>query len=378
MVCGRYGICTSNGQCSCPPEENFFRPFNDRKKDLGCPQMTSIYCNSSQYHSFIELRNTSYFAFEFNHELTSNILRFDGKKLEDCKRECLRNCSCKAVVFSYDSDGARSGSCVLLNEVFSLVGNEDGMDKRVFLKVQNSSKAHNQAPTTSGGKKSRFHIVIIGSTLAAFFGIILSIAACFVLFKRTTHESSKAGDFLDLEPILRGMLTRFSYNELKIITEDFSRKLREGGFGSVYEGTLSNSTKIVVKHLDGLGHVMESFLTEVNIVGGIHHVNLIKLTGYCANKSHRLLIYEHMVNGSMDMWIYHKNQDNGLTWHTRQRIISDIAKGLAYLHDDSNQKIFHLDIKPQNILLDQNVNAKISDFGLSKLIEKDKSKIVLG
>ncbi|KAM3301999.1 hypothetical protein P3S67_016501 [Capsicum chacoense] len=374
MVCGKYGICTGDGQCSCPPEENFFRPLDERKKDLGCSQLTSINCNSSQYHSFIELRNTTYFAFELNHELASSMLQFEGKKLEDCKRTCLRDCSCKAVVYRDDSDGATSGSCLLLTDVFSLIDEEE-TDKRVFLKVQNSSKAQNQSSIISGGNKSRSHIVILGSTLAAFFGIILNITACFVLFKKRTRDSRKAGDFLDLEPILPGMLTRFTYNELKIITEDFSRKLGEGGFGAVYEGTLSNGTKIAVKRLDGLGHVMESFVTEVKIVGGIHHVNLVKLFGFCAEKRERLLIYEHMVNGSLDRWIYNKNQENGLTWHTRQRIITDIAKGLAYLHDECSQKIIHLDIKPQNILLDQNFNAKISDFGMSKLIEKDKSKI---
>ncbi|KAH0653784.1 hypothetical protein KY289_031462 [Solanum tuberosum] len=302
MVCGRYGICTSNGQCSCPPEPTFFRPLDDRKKDVGCSQLISIYCNSSH---------------------------------------------------------------------------EDGMDRGVFLKVQNSSKTLSNSTKIAGGKKSRPHTVIIGSTLGAFFGIILSITACFVIFKKRTHDSTKAGDFMDLEPILPGMLIRFSYNELRIIAEDFSRKLGEGGFGSVYEGTLSNGTKIAVKHLDGLGHVMESFLTEVNIVGGIHHVNLVKLIGFCAEKSQRLLIYEHMVHGSLDRWIYHKNEENGLGWHTKQRIITDIAKGLAYyLHDECSQKIIHLDIKPQNILLDKNFNAKISDFGLSKLIDKDESKVV--
>ncbi|XP_009763890.1 G-type lectin S-receptor-like serine/threonine-protein kinase SD2-5 [Nicotiana tabacum] len=382
MVCGKYSICTNNGQCTCPPERNFFRPFFERKQDLGCSQLTSIYCNSSQYHSFVELRNTTYFAFEFNHELTSSISPLKGKKLEDCKRACLSICSCKAAVFKYDSDGAQRGSCLLLNEVLSLIDNEGELDTRVFLKVQNSSKsqdsskAQNQPPIISGGKKPIPLRVIIGSTLAAFFGIILSISTCFVLFRKRTHESSKAGDLLDLEPILPGILARFPYNELKIITEDFSSKLGEGGFGSVYEGTLSNGTKIAVKHLDGVGHVMESFLTEVKIVGGIHHINLVKLIGFCAEKSHRLLIYEHMVNGSLDRWISHKNPENGLSWRTRRRIISDIAKGLAYLHEDCSQKIIHLDIKPQNILLDQNFNAKISDFGLSKLIEKDKSNVV--
>ncbi|XP_010324079.3 G-type lectin S-receptor-like serine/threonine-protein kinase SD2-5 [Solanum lycopersicum] len=265
MVCGRYGICTSNGQCSCPSDQNFFRSLDERKKDVGCLQLTSIYCNSSQYHSFVELKNTTYFAFEYNRETIPSKFWFGGITLEDCKRACLRNCSCKAVVFGYDVDETRTGACLLLNEVFSLVDTDDRWHKRVLLKVQNSSNTQNQ----SGGKKSRRHTVIIGSTLAAIFGIILSITACFVIFKKRTQDSTKSGDFMDLEPNFTGMLTRFSYNELRIITEDFSRKLGEGGFGSVYEGTLSNGTKIAVKRLDGLGHVMDSFLTEVNIVGGI-------------------------------------------------------------------------------------------------------------
>ncbi|XP_055824530.1 G-type lectin S-receptor-like serine/threonine-protein kinase SD2-5 [Solanum dulcamara] len=373
MVCGRYSICANNGQCTCPPQENFFRPFSDRKPDLGCSLLSSIDCKSLQYHSFVELKNTTYFSFKINQELNSSIFWLEGIKMEDCKRACLGNCSCKAAVFEYDWNGARRGNCLLLNEVFSLTDIEEGRGKAVFLKVQNTSKALTQSPIIPGSKPFK---VIIGSTLAALFGIILSITTCFVIFKKRTHKSRKAEDFLDLEPILPGILTRFSYNELKIITEDFSRKLGEGGFGSVYEGTLRNGTKIAVKHLDGVGQVKESFLTEVKTVGGIHHINLVKLIGFCAEKNHRLLIYEYMVNGSLDRWITHENQENGLTWNTRQRIISDIAKGLAYLHEDCSHKIIHLDIKPQNILLDQNFNAKISDFGLSKLIEKDKSKVV--
>ncbi|KAF3678604.1 hypothetical protein T459_20354 [Capsicum annuum] len=387
MVCGRYGICSNNGQCTCPAEEKFFRPFSERKPDLGCSQLTSINCNSLQYHSFVELKNTTYFSFYFNHELSSSILWLEGKQLEDCKRACLSNCSCKAAVFEYDWNWngtrrgndwneTRRGNCLLLNEVFSLIDNEERKDKTVFLKVQNPSKAQTQSPIIPGGKKSRPFKVIIGATLAALFGIILSISSCFVIFKKRTYESRKSEDSLDLEPILPGILTRFSYNELKIVTQDFSRKLGQGGFGSVYEGMLSNGTKIAVKNLDGVGQVKESFLTEVKIVGGIHHINLVKLLGFCAEKSHRLLIYEYMVNGSLDRWITHEKQENGLTWQTRQRIISDIAKGLAYLHGDCSHKIIHLDIKPQNILLDQNFNAKISDFGLSKLIDKEKSKVV--
>ncbi|XP_049386463.1 G-type lectin S-receptor-like serine/threonine-protein kinase SD2-5 [Solanum stenotomum] len=370
MVCGRYSICTNDGQCNCPVEGNFFRPIN-RNPDLGCSQLTSISCNSSHYHNLIELSDTTYFAFEINFYASSNMW-FEGTKMENCKAACLSNCSCKAAVWSK----TLRKNCLLLNEVFSLKDNWSGSDKtKVFLKVQNFAKAQYQPPIVSQRKQSRPLKVIVASALAALVGMILSISAWFVLFKKRTL-SVKARDLLDLAPILPGILTRFSYNELKIITQDFSRKLGEGGFGSVYEGTLSNGNKIAVKRLNGLGQVKDSFLTEVKIVGSIHHVNLVKLIGFCAEKDHRVLIYEYMVNGSLDRWISHEKQEYGLTWLTRQRIISDIAKGLAYLHDECNQKIIHLDIKPHNILLDQNFNAKISDFGLSKLIEKDKSKVV--
>ncbi|KAH0653798.1 hypothetical protein KY289_031476 [Solanum tuberosum] len=364
MVCGRYIICANGEQCTCPVEVNFFKPFSERNPDLGCTELTPISCDSSQYHSLVELKNTAYFSFQFNYELNSSVFWLDGKKIEDCQRACLSNCSCKAAVYDRYPDVSLPGNCLLLNEVFSLIDSGVGSDTTVFLKVQNSSNA----PVISPRQKLPFK-VIIGCTL---IGIVLILSVCSALSKKRL-EKRKAGDFLDLEPILPGILTRFSYNEPKIITQDFSRKLRKGGFGSVYEGTLSNGTKIAVKHLDGVGQVKESFLTEVKTVGGIHHINLVKLIGYCAEKSHRLLIYEYMVNGSLDRWI---TQENELTWHKSQMVISDIAKGLSYLHEDCSHKIIHLDIKPQNILLDQNFNAKISDFGLSKLIQRDKSKVV--
>ncbi|WMV39413.1 hypothetical protein MTR67_032798 [Solanum verrucosum] len=113
----------------------------------------------------------------------------------------------------------------------------------------------------------------------------------------------------------------------------FGVKLGKGGFGSVYEGTLSNGTKIAVKHLDGVGQVKESFLTEVKTVSGIHHINLVKLIGFCAEKSHRLLIYEYMVNGSLDRWI---TQENGLTWHKRQMVILTGQRLRYFVHWNIN------------------------------------------
>nr|KJB72964.1 hypothetical protein B456_011G207300 [Gossypium raimondii] len=221
--------------------------------------------------------------------------------------------------------------------------------------------------------------VIAGSIFDAFFYLLLCgllglvvLGAFFFLRSRNRFQEVEE-DHLDN---MLGMPTRFSYEELKNITKNFSNKLGEGGLGSVSQGTLPSGSQVAVKHLFGIGPVNKSFVAEVQTIGSIHHFNLVSLVGFCAEKFNRLLVYEYMANGSLDRWIFNKNQDLSLDWQVRKKIILDIAKGLAYLHEDCNRKIIHLDIKPQNILLDENFNAKVSDFGLSKLIEKDQSQVV--
>ncbi|XP_058095515.1 G-type lectin S-receptor-like serine/threonine-protein kinase SD2-5 [Magnolia sinica] len=171
------------------------------------------------------------------------------------------------------------------------------------------------------------------------------------------------------------MPRRFSYEDLRTATKDFKEKLGEGGFGSVFKGILEDGTKIAVKQLENIGQGMKEFLAEVETIGNIHHFNLVRLIGFCAERSHQLLVYEYMSNGSLDSWIFDRNKNQVLDWLTRKKIILDIAKGLAYLHEECRQRIVHLDIKPQNILLDDNFNAKVSDFGLSKLMDRDQSQV---
>ena len=131
-----------------------------------------------------------------------------------------------------------------------------------------------------------------------------------------------------------------------------------------------------MKRLDDFNQINKSFLAEVETIGNLHHFNLVRLIGFCAEKSHRLLVYEYMSNGSLDRWVFHKNLEMLLDWQQRKKIIIDIARGLTYLHDDCRQKIIHLDIKPHNILLDENFNAKVTDFGLFKLVDRDQSQVV--
>ena len=365
LVCGRYGIC-SQGQCFCPPAltngTSYFKPMNEKQPNQGCSILPPISCHLSQYHTLLELQNIDYFFFRAD---IRNI------QIQICKQACLKNCSCKAALFKYNSS-ASVGDCCLLSEVFSLK-NIDGTSNystSLFLKVQNKTEVAGNKTKT--GKRTGHAQMVIGSSLGAFLGVFVCICACLLLLWKR-RDSLEVEDHLHW---VQEMPTRFSYHELKASTKNFSCKLGEGGFGMVFEGILSNGMKVAVKRLEGLGQVKESFLAEVKTMGNIHHVNLVRLIGFCVEKSHRLLVYEYMCNGSLDKWIFHINKDLTLCWQSRKKIILDIAKGLAYLHEDCMQKIFHLDIKPQNILLDEQLRAKVSDFGLSKLIEKDQSKVV--
>ncbi|CAL5403923.1 unnamed protein product [Camellia sinensis] len=382
MVCGNYGLCSSNGQCSCleePIYNSTFWQINSRQPSLGCSLVTPISCDHSQYHTLLELKNTSYFYFNFNINININqSVNLEEKlALEDCKTSCLKNCSCKVALFAHNLGYDSRQGCLLLSEVFSLISNEETMNETVavFLKVQKSPTTQNLIPSAvnSPQKKSGQVKIIMGSSLGAFFVLFFVVASCIFFFIKKQESEDFDEFFVDQVP---GMPTRFSYEELRAMTSNFNAKLGEGGFGSVFQGTLSDGTKVAVKRLNGFGQVKKSFLAEVETIGSIHQVNLVRLIGFCAEKSYRLLVYEYMSNGSLDTWIFQRHQEQTLAWQSRKKIIMDIAKGLTYLHEECRQKIFHLDIKPQNILLDEDFNAKISDFGLSKLIDKDQSQVV--
>ncbi|KAI3516917.1 hypothetical protein L1887_16063 [Cichorium endivia] len=355
LACGRNAICSGNEICSCPGTDHF-RAVNDREPKMGCFQVTPLTCNATKDQDFIELNNIKYFTYTADME---------GVDMETCKQACLEKCSCKAALFEYGSN-TTTGNCYLPSELFTMTSVDAGVlpyNASAFIKVQNVRST----------LSSKNHVaVVLGSTIGGSVLLIIVVVG-FAMF---INQERKMKSEIEEEYLnqVSGMPTRFSYKELKTATENFSKKLGEGGFGSVFQGTLEDGSQIAVKCLEGLVHIKKSFLAEVESIGSIHHVNLVRLRGFCAWKSERLLVYEFMSNGSLDEWIYNGDRKHLLGWECRRKIILDIAKGLAYLHEDCRQKIIHLDIKPQNILLDEDFNAKVSDFGLSKLIDRNQSR----
>ncbi|XVF57965.1 hypothetical protein PTKIN_Ptkin07bG0024600 [Pterospermum kingtungense] len=367
LVCGEYGLC-SDGNCSCPKAEGYFSQVSNSDPSFGCYENTPVSCKPSNYHShsLLELKDFDYFYYIPQTQI-------ENANREKCKEACLKNCSCKAAIHRQPVNSS-VGYCFLLSKIFSFKRNVDNLHNYYsfsYIKVQNLSITQ----TISGADRlSKGEIIaILGSTL----GLILFILSMVVgMFSLRRNKNFSKDDREDDQKLERLRFTRFSFDSLGTMTENFSVKLGEGGFGSVFYGSLPNSTKIAVKCLDVTVHVKKSFLAEVKTLGSVYHINLVTLIGFCAEKSHRLLVYEYLPNGSLDRWIFNRNQECNLGWKLRQKIIHDVAKGLAYLHDECHHKILHLDIRPQNILLDENFSARLADFGLSKLIIRDQSQVL--
>ncbi|RVW28869.1 putative receptor-like protein kinase [Vitis vinifera] len=167
--------------------------------------------------------------------------------------------------------------------------------------------------------------------------------------------------------------------DLELATNRFSKEnvLGEGGYGVVYRGQLINGTPVAVKKiLNNLGQAEKEFRVEVEAIGHVRHKNLVRLLGYCIEGTHRMLVYEYVSNGNLEQWLHGAMRQHGfLTWDARMKILLGTAKALAYLHEAIEPKVVHRDIKSSNILIDDDFNAKVSDFGLAKLLGAGKSHI---
>ena len=171
---------------------------------------------------------------------------------------------------------------------------------------------------------------------------------------------------------------RYTYSEIKKMTNSFVDKLGQGGFGGVYKGELLDGRLVAVKVLKNSKGDGEEFVNEVVSISRISHVNIVTLLGFCFERTKRALIYEYMSNGSLDKLIYRQTSLHGnhnLQWEKLYEIAVGIGRGLEYLHRGCNTRIVHFDIKPHNILFDTDFCPKISDFGLAKLCKREESMV---
>lgn len=356
--CKPYSICNSGTGCQCPSALGSFANCN--------PGVISP-CNSKEEFQLAQLDiGVGYIGTSF----TSPVAKTN---LTGCKNACMGNCSCIAVFFDQTS-----GNCFLFNQIGSLQqkgGSTTGLAS--FIKLSSINRGSGQGGSGSGRLTIIIVVIVVGTLIV--IGVLVYVGFC--IYRRKRHpppsedEAGSAEDDGFLQTI-SGAPMRFTYRELEDATNNFSNKLGQGGFGSVYLGTLPDGSRIAVKKLEGIGQGKKEFRSEVTIIGSIHHIHLVKLRGFCAEGSHRLLAYEYMAKGSLERWIFHTKEDASLLdWDTRFHIALGTAKGLAYLHQDCESKIIHCDIKPENVLLDDNFLAKVSDFGLAKLMTREQSHV---
>ncbi|KAL8034606.1 hypothetical protein ABFX02_12G039300 [Erythranthe guttata] len=365
-ICKRFGVCTDGGSCQCPP--GFHLGLNVSNGDC-VPSNGSlslpIPCNGSSSNGtvikYLNLReDLDYFSNDFTDPVINNV------SLSFCQDLCSRNCSCSAVFY-----GQRFGSCYVIADylgsfrIKSYDANRLGYVKAVEV-------GNIQSGDSSEKKKSDFPILIV--VLLPSLGVIVIALVATLLWWWCRRRSTRDED-MDYLVSVPGLPVRFDYKELAVATENFKTQIGSGGFGTVYKGTLLNGTDIAVKEITCLGpQGRREFLTEIAVIGKIHHVNLVRLKGFCVHRGQRFLVYEYMNRGSLDRSLFDSGGGSVLEWKERCEIALGAARGLAYLHIGCDHKIVHCDIKPENILLHGGSTAvKISDFGMSKLLTPKQS-----
>ncbi|KAJ1281930.1 hypothetical protein BS78_03G011100 [Paspalum vaginatum] len=343
FFCGDFGACMSDGKCKCVDgfEPSYPAEWSLGSFATGCSRPTSLplscEVNGQTEHddSFILLDKLQGLPYSSQDDAAESD--------EDCKQACFSKCYCVAYVYD-------SGCKLWYYNLYNLSFASRPPYSKVYVRWGSKLRA-----------KNGLHTREIVAGLTAMTCVILVVALLW-RYRR---------DFLTCRKFeVEGSLVFYSYAQIKKATRNFSDKLGEGGFGSVFRGTVPGSSVVAVKCLKGLGHADKQFRAEVQTVGVIKHTNLVRLLGFCVKGDMRLLVYEYMPNGSLDLHLF-SEKSSLLNWDLRYQIALGIAKGLAYLHEECEDCIIHCDIKPENILLDAEFCAKISDFGMAKLLGRE-------
>ncbi|EAZ04220.1 hypothetical protein OsI_26365 [Oryza sativa Indica Group] len=286
-------------------------------------------------------------------------------------------------LFPRNGEGARVAGprCYLRSELGS--GFYTGAPM-VLLRADGLSPASAPAPdvvpaTTLVKKNSASKILVIALPIVAV-AIVAATSLCMWTVRKKSRSAkaehlSELDASEDLESVKSTLLTLGS---LQVATDNFdeSKKLGEGGFGAVYKGHLFGQEVAVKRMAKGSNQGLEELKNELVLVAKLHHKNLVRLVGFCLEDGERLLVYEYMPNKSLDTLLFDVEQRRQLDWATRSRIIEGVARGLQYLHQDSQKKIVHRDMKASNVLLDADLNPKIGDFGLARLFGQDQTRDV--
>ncbi|KAK4358390.1 hypothetical protein RND71_024000 [Anisodus tanguticus] len=375
--CGAFGTCNelnnSTSTCDCLPG---FKPKFAKDWDLdsfssGCIRKTSLNCGN--------FGEKDKFWVHMNMILPANNQTLRVQNEVECESACLESCDCVGYAYGIGNIGCLIWKGEILNLQQLSQDNANGSTIYVRLAASEFNKDAHQKQ-----KSTKLKVAIPIGVIAA-----LLFLSCFTYICYRKRRSSKVkesttnsliqnteGEAIELIDIQddKGNIEVpfFSFESILVATDDFSEtnKLGQGGFGPVYKGIFSGGREIAVKRLSShSGQGINEFKNEVMLIARLQHRNLVRLLGYCFQSSEQILLYEYMENKSLDTFIFDRRRGMILDWSKRFDIIEGIARGLLYLHHDSRLRIIHRDLKTSNILLDEELNPKISDFGLARVVE---------
>ncbi|PRQ36649.1 putative protein kinase RLK-Pelle-DLSV family [Rosa chinensis] len=380
-ACGPFGVCKAYESPICKCVNGFIPKSNEEwtkgNWTGGCVRRTNLSCETHRNESVSSKGKDGFLKLErlkvpdFHEYLSSLAL----EKFEDCKIQCLSNCSCLAFA-NVDTIGCLMWSKDLIDmQQFPSFGED------LYVRVPHSE------PVEGKPMKLIASLTTIGF-MSILVAIVFNLHGRYANQKRRVELKTQRLESTSMTKIhrdgIREYIGKYNLSELKIYdfdsiliaTNNFSitNKLGQGGFGPVYKGMLPEGKEIAVKRLSSSSRQgVEEFKNEMMLISNLQHKNLVRMMGCCVKEDEKLLIYEFMPNKSLDTFLLDLTKRAVLDWATRFNIIQGVARGLLYLHHDSYVKVIHRDLKLSNILLDEKMNPKISDFGLARIIEETQS-----
>ncbi|CAN1281444.1 G-type lectin S-receptor-like serine/threonine-protein kinase At4g27290 [Linum perenne] len=362
-ICGVYSTCAvfESPICQCLKG---FKPKSSEMWDMmdwseGCVRDKPLECGNGD--GFLK-----YSGLKLPDAKTSWVNK--SMSLEECRVKCLENCSCMAYT-NTDIRGAGSGCSIWYGDLVDITQfRGEGQD--VYIRMPASElESKNKAKTRVAA--------IVGAVVGSLLGL-LAIGCIIPKMKAKCIGRRRASKMIvTLGRKEEAELTLFELATIVEATNNFSEtnKLGEGGYGPVYVGVMVDGQEIAVKRLSSIsGQGIKEFKNEVLLISKLQHRNLVKLLGCCIQGDEKMLVYEYMPNKSLDSFIFDDGRSRLLDWGKRFNIICGIARGLLYLHQDSRLRIIHRDLKASNVLLDNELNPKISDFGLARSFGGDASE----
>ncbi|XP_074285750.1 G-type lectin S-receptor-like serine/threonine-protein kinase At4g27290 isoform X2 [Silene latifolia] len=358
-ICGAYATCNVADSPQCQCMKGFVpkspKDWNAGSWAGGCVRGETLNC--SIHNGFFKIPNVKV-------PDTRNSWYNTTMTLNECSQKCLHNCSCVA----YSNLDVTNGGigCLLWFDALIDVKVFSGSGQNLYVRVTSSA---------SGDRKVRVWIAVSVTLLVVIF---LCGGIALIVWKRWKRRPNREGmngeEQINNSNCTKGEseLPVYAFDVIAHATNFFSHqnKLGEGGFGPVFKGVLSDGREVAVKRLSHDSRQgLNEFKNEILFIAKLQHRNLVKLMGYCIEADERMLIYEYMPNKSLDYFIFDQSSSELLDWPKRLDIINGIARGLVYLHQDSRLRIVHRDLKASNILLDSEMNPKISDFGLARTFD---------